>query len=284
MNNQLWLAGILMCAASSVATAQSAPTGGDSSPTSANENNAQLAEKLSNPVAALISAPFQFNYDSSIGPNRDGHKNYLNIQPVVPFQLNDDWNMISRTILPVVSQSDTVPDNGSQHGIGDISQSFFFSPRAPGANGWIWGVGPAMSIPTASDPLLGSKKWGAGPTALVLRQVSGWTYGLLVSQIWSFASVNGKDSDRPPLSSMSLQPFAALTTATAWTYSANFQSTYDWHAHEATLPLNLSVSKLTRFGRQPISFAGGVRYWFESNDNGPHGWGYSFTVTLLFPQ
>jgi len=275
---------VLMCTASSIAIAQSSPSNDGGGTGDANENNAQLAEKLSNPVAALISAPFQFNYDNSIGPDRDGHKNYLNIQPVVPFQINDDWNMISRTILPVVSQSDIVPGSGSQHGIGDISQSFFFSPRAPGANGWIWGIGPAMLIPTASDPLLGSKKWGAGPTALVLRQVSGWTYGLLVSQIWSFASVNGKDSDRPPVSSMALQPFAALTTSTAWTYSANFQSTYDWHAHEATLPLNLSVSKLTRIGRQPISFGGGVRYWFESNDNGPHGWGYSLTVTLLFPQ
>jgi len=273
-----------MCAASSVATAQSASTGGDSSPTSANENNAQLAEKLSNPVAALISAPFQFNYDSSIGPNRDGHKNYLNIQPVVPFQLNDDWNLISRTILPVVSQSDTSPGSGSQHGIGDITQSFFFSPRAPTANGFIWAIGPVVLLPTASDALLGSKKWGAGPTGLLLKQSKGWTYGILVNQIWSFASVSGKYSDRPPLSSIFVQPFVAYTTPTAWTYGANFESSYDWHAHEATVPLNLSVSKLTRIGRQPISFAGGVRYLLESNDNGPHGWGYRFSVTLLFPK
>jgi hypothetical protein len=271
-------------AITSVAIAQSAPAENSSSASDANSDNAQLAVKLSNPVASLISVPLQFNYDSSIGPDRDGHKNYLNIQPVIPFEINDDWNMISRTILPVVSQSDTLPGSGSQHGIGDITQSFFFSRRTPGANGLIWALGPVILLPTASDALLGSKKWGAGPTGLLLRQSKGWTYGVLVNQIWSFASVSGKYSDRPPLSSMFVQPFLSYTTPTAWTYGVNLESTYDWHAHEATVPLNLSVSKLTRLGRQPISFAGGVHYWLASNDSGPHGWGYRFTVTLLFPQ
>jgi hypothetical protein len=282
MKNAPWLLGMAMCVTTSIALAQSAPA--DDNVSNANADNAQLAEKLSNPVASLISVPLQFNYDSGIGPDQDGHKNSVNIQPVIPVQINDDWNMISRTILPVVSQSDTSPGSGSQHGIGDITQSFFFSPRAVGANGWIWGVGPVLSLPTASDPLLGSKKWGAGPTAILLRQAGGWTYGVLVNQIWSFASVSGNYSNRPPVSVMFLQPFAAFTSSTAWTYSANFESSYDWHLHQATAPLNLSISKLTRIGRQPISFAGGVRYWLASNDNGPHGWGYRFTVTLLFPQ
>jgi len=123
------LLAISMCTTSSIAIAQSAPAGDDSSTSNASADNAQLAEKLSNPVASLISVPLQFNYDSSIGPDRDGHKNYLDIQPVIPVQINDDWNMISRTILPVVSQSDISPGSGSQHGIGDITQSFFF-PRA----------------------------------------------------------------------------------------------------------------------------------------------------------
>jgi hypothetical protein len=278
------LLAISMCTTSSIAIAQSAPAGDESITSNASADNAQLAEKLSNPVASLISVPLQFNYDSSIGPDRDGHKNYLDIQPVIPVQINDDWNMISRTILPVVSQSDISPGSGSQHGIGDITQSFFFSPRAPTSNGLIWALGPVVLIPTASDALLGSKKWGAGPTGLLLKQSKGWTYGVLVNQIWSFASVRGNYNDRPPLSSMFVQPFVAFTTPKAWTYGANIESSYDWHAHEATVPLNLSVSKLTRIGRQPISFAGGVRYLLESNDNGPHGWGYRFTVTLLFPQ
>jgi hypothetical protein len=281
MKKASWLLALSMCASTQVAIAQSA-SADDSSNASA--DNAQLAEKLNNPVASLISVPLQFNYDSSIGPNRDGHKNFLNIQPVIPFQINDDWNLISRTILPVVSQSNTSPGSGSQHGIGDITQSFFFSPRAPTANGYVWAIGPVLLLPTASDALLGSKKWGAGPTGLLLKQSKGWTYGVLVNQIWSFASVNGKYSDRAPLSSIFVQPFAAYTTPAAWTYSANLESSYDWHAHEASVPLNLGISKLTRIGRQPISFAGGVRYWLESNNNGPHGWGYRFTVTMLFPK
>ncbi len=259
----------------SAAHAQSAAGGDDA---------AKLAEKLSNPVASLISVPLQFNYDSSIGPARDGHKNYVNIQPVIPIQLNEDWNVISRTILPVVSQADIAPDSGSQHGIGDITQSFFFTPRAVGSSGAIWGLGPALLIPTASDELLGGKKWGAGPTGLVLRQAHGWTYGVLVNQIWSVAPVKGKYSDRPPVSAMFLQPFLSFTTPTAWTYGTNLESSYDWHGHDATVPVNLSVAKLTRFGKQPVSFTGGIRYWIASTDTGPHGWGYRFVVTMLFPK
>jgi hypothetical protein len=246
------------------------------------EDAARLAEKLSNPVASLISVPLQFNYDSDIGPARGGHKNYLNIQPVIPIKLNDNWNVISRTILPVISQADIAPGSGSQHGIGDITQSFFFTPRASG--GVIWGIGPVLLIPTASDELLGSKKWGAGPTGLVLRQAHGWTYGVLVNQLWSVASVKGRYSDRPPLSSLFVQPFLSLTTPTAWTYGANFESSYDWHGHDATVPLNLTIGKLTRFGKQPVSFTGGVRYWLSSTDTGPHGWGFRFVATLLFPK
>ena len=247
-------------------------------------SNAQLAEKLSNPVASLISVPLQFNYDSRIGPDERGRKNYLNLQPVVPVSISDDWNMISRTILPVVSQADTFPGSGSQHGIGDITQSLFFSPKKPTPGGWILAIGPVFLLPTASDSLLGGKKWGAGPTALALRQAHGWTYGVLMNQIWSYASVNGRDEQRPPISSLFVQPFLAYNTPAAWTFGVNSESTYDWHGHQATVPINFTAAKLTRLGKLPVSFTGGVRYWVASNDNGPHGWGYRFVVTALFPH
>jgi hypothetical protein len=268
---------LAMVAGAAVAQSSPADQGGGSS-------NAQLAEKLSNPVASLISVPFQFNYDSKIGPDERGRKNYLNIQPVVPVSISNDWNMISRTILPVVSQADTFPGSGSQHGIGDVTQSLFFSPKKPTSGGWIWAIGPVFVIPSASDALLGGKKWGAGPTGLVLRQIHGWTYGVLMNQVWSYASVNGRYENRPPISSLFVQPFLAYNTPTAWTYGINSESTYDWHGHQATVPINFTAGKLTRIGKLPVSFTGGVRYWVASNNNGPHGWGYRFVMTALLPQ
>jgi len=114
--------------------------------------------------------PLQLNFDDNIGPLDQGSRVTLNIQPVIPITLNEDWNLISRTILPVISQKDIFPGSGSQSGLGDTIQSLFFSPAEPTASGWIWGAGPAFLLPTASDDLLGTGKWGAGPTAVALKQ------------------------------------------------------------------------------------------------------------------
>lgn len=246
-------------------------------------DTADLAKQLSNPVASLISAPFQFNYDSKIGPDERGHRLTMNIQPVVPISIGDNWNMISRTILPVTTQADISPGSGSQSGLGDITQSLFFSPKAPGAGGIIWGAGPAFLLPTATDDLLGAKKWGLGPTLVLLKQSHGFTYGFLTNQIWSVASVKN-NRDRAPLSSLFLQPFLSYTTPTAWTYGINAESTYDWHAHQAAVPVNFTVAKLTKVGKLPVSFTAGVRYWAATSATSPHGWGYRAVITLLFPQ
>jgi hypothetical protein len=244
------------------------------------ESAADLAKKLSNPVAALISVPLQLNFDEKIGPTDSGKRTLLNLQPVVPITLNQDWNLISRTILPVVSQQDIFPGAGSQSGIGDIVQSVFFSPKAPTAGGWIWGAGPVLLLPTGSDDLLSAKKWGAGPTAVLLKQEHGWTYGALANHISSFAG----DSARAAISTTFLQPFVSYTTPHAWTYGANTESSYDWKNNQWSVPLNLSVSKVTKIDSQLMSVGGGVRYWATSPDSGPQGWGLRLVVTLLFPK
>jgi hypothetical protein len=238
-----------------------------------------LAKKLSNPIAALISVPLQYNYDHHDGADEKGHKSYLNVQPVVPFSLNAEWNVISRTILPIVSQHN-VPPGSSQSGVGDITQSLFFSPKAPTAGGLIWGAGPVFLLPTGSDDQLSARKWGLGPTVVVLKQVGPWTYGAVANHIWGA----GGDSARPDVSSTFIQPFLSYTTRDAWTFGINTESSYDWKAKQWSVPINLTVSKLVKFGNQPVSIGGGLRYWAETPDGGPHDMGLRLSMTFLFPR
>lgn len=249
-------------------------------PVGAQPSSEELAKKLSNPVAALISVPIQVNYDDEIGKAELGKKWTINVQPVIPIEINTHWNVISRTIVPLVSQTDIFAGSGRQSGLGDVVQSLFFSPKAPTAGGWIWGAGPVFLLPTGTDDLLSGGKWGAGPTAVVLRQKDGWTFGALGNHIWSFAG----DSARSPISATFVQPFVSFTTKTATTYGLNTESTYDWKSSRWTVPLNASVSQVLRVGDQLISVAGGLRYWGQAPDSAPSGWGARVVVTLLFPK
>ncbi len=241
-------------------------------------NSADLAKKLANPLAAMISVPSQFNYDTGYGP-ADGYKAYINVQPVIPISLNDNWNVISRTIIPIVWQNNIAGNSGYQSGLGDISQSLFFSPAIPGPDGLIWGVGPVFLLPTGTDSLLSARKWGLGPTGVALKQQGPWTYGILANHIWSFAG----SSSRADVNATYLQPFISYTTPSAWSFTLNTESTYNWTADTWSVPINLSVSKMTKFGRQPVSLQAGVRYWAASPDSGPDGFGGRFTLTFLFP-
>ena len=172
------------------------------------------------------------------------------------------------------------PPGNDTNGVGDVLQSLFFSPSQPGPSGIIWGAGPVFLIPTGTDELLTSDKWGLGPTVVVLKQMGGWTVGALANHIWSVAG----DDDRAEVSKTFLQPFLSYTTPDAWTFTLNTESTYDWEAEEWSVPINGVVSKLVTFGTQPVSIFGGVRYWAESPDSGPNDFGARFGFTLLFPK
>ena len=216
---------------------------------------ADVAKKLANPIASLISVPLQLNYDRDIGADDEGTLLRLNVQPVIPFSLNDDWNLISRTILPVVDQQDFPFSGYSEFGLGDTVQSLFFSPKAATSGGWVWGAGPVFLVPTATDKFLGSEKWGVGPTAVALKQSGPWTYGALANHIESIAG----DGDRADISATFLQPFVSYVTPSQTTYAVNFESTYDWENRNWSIPLNVTAAQLLRWGDQLVQIGGGVR-------------------------
>lgn len=244
------------------------------------QNKEALAKKLNNPVAALISAPIQYNFDENIGADDKGSRTTINIQPVIPFSISDNWNLISRTILPVIDQESIHNNAGTQSGVGDIVQSIFFSPKAPTNNGWILGAGPVLLLPTGSDDKLTADKFGLGPTAVALKQQGPWTYGALGNHIWS---VGGR-SDRADVNATFMQPFLVYTTKKATTYALNTESTYDWESKQWAVPVNFTVTQMIKVGGQLISVGGGLRYWAKSTDNGPEGVGIRLMFTMLFPK
>ena len=241
---------------------------------------AELAKKLANPVAALISVPLQYNYDEYGGANDGASKSVLNIQPVVPLSISADWNLIIRTIVPIVDQRDFPLAEMNESGLGDVVQSFFFSPKAP-VGGWILAAGPVGLYPTASEDLLGGEQWGAGPTALALTQRGPWTAGALVNHIWS---VDGED-DRADVDMTLIQPFLSyIVQKTKTTFGVNTESTYDWEGEAWAIPVNLTVAQMFKIGPQIMQLQLGARYWAESPDGGPEDWGVRAQLTFLFPK
>ena len=236
-----------------------------------------LAQQLANPVASLISVPFQANWDFGIGVN-DATRFTLNIQPVIPLSLNEEWNLIVRTILPVIDAESPAPGIADASGLGDTVQSFFFSPKKP-VGGWILAAGPVALWPTATDSQLGGEKWGAGPTALALRQTGPWTFGVLANHLWSYAG----DEARSEVNATFIQPFVSYITSTKTTITVNSESTYDWTARQWNVPVNLIISQLFKVGNQPMQAFVGGRYYVEVPDGGPE-WGLRAGIVLLFPK
>lgn len=239
---------------------------------------AELAKKLQNPVADLISLPIQNNWDLGIAAN-DALRYTANVQPVIPVSLSEEWNLITRTILPVIYAESPYPGVDSSSGLGDTVQSFFLSPKQPTAEGWVWGLGPVFLWPTSSDRLLGSGKTGAGPTGVVLKQSEGWTYGMLANHLWSFA---GPESS-PDVNLSFVQPILTYTNKSFTSFGLTSESSYDWEKEAWTVPLNLNLSQLLKVGGVPLQILAGPRFYLERPDGGPD-FGLRLQLTFLLPK
>jgi len=256
-------------------SAEAAGGGGNDAADEAAQN-AELVKKTLNPVANLISVPIQNNWDFGIGPDQ-AMKFTANVQPVIPVSIHEDWNVIIRTILPIIYAEAPASGLDYHSGLGDTTQSFFLSPKKP-VGGWIVGAGPAFLWPTATESALGSGKWGAGPTFVVLQQEKGWTYGILANHIWSYAGWGDET-----VSASFLQPFLSYSTKTYTSFTVNTESTYDWSESQWTVPMNYMVSQLLKVGKQPLTIQLGYRQYLEVPKGGPD-WGLRLAVTFLFPK
>jgi hypothetical protein len=238
----------------------------------------ELAKKLSNPVASLISVPFQNNMDVGIG-QYNGSKNTLNFQPVIPISMTAKYNLITRFIIPIVSQHDITGEGTSQSGLSDAVVSAWVSP-AEAKNGLTWGVGPVFLVPIATNDFLGTKKFGVGPTALVLKQTHGWTFGALVNQIWSVAGA----SDRADVSQMFVQPFLSFNWKSGAGLGINAEITQNWIGNSTTAFINPIVTAVTKIGKQTISIVIGPRIQVAAAEGSKADFGVRTALFLVFPK
>lgn len=242
----------------------------------AQDSEADLAKKLANPVSSLISVPLQNNYDCCYGPS-DGFRYTLNVQPVVPVSISANWNMIVRTIVPIVYQEAPSPGADDEFGFSDVTQSYFFAPKES-ANGITWGVGPAFLFPLGGEEL-GAKKWGVGPTAVLLKQDGPATFGVLANHLWSFAG----DDDRSAVVQTFVQPFFTYTYPSSTALSINTEASYNWKTDKWTAPINFGVSHVYKFGGQRVQLGGQAKIYAAHENDGPE-WGLRFIATFLFPK
>jgi len=238
-----------------------------------------LQKATQNPVANLISVPVQNNTNLSVGDfNRT--QDILNIQPVIPVELNQKWNLITRIIQPIVWQPYPNQNAGGQYGLGDMNPTFFFSPHKPGK--LIWGAGPAFVIPTATSPLLGQGKFSLGPSFVALAQPGHWTLGALVNNVWSVAGSSG----RPAVNQMLLQYFINYNMKKGWYITIQPILTANWEASNGdvwTVPFGGGVGRITKLGFQPVNLTAQF-YRNVVYPTGTSSWGMRLQIAFLFPK
>jgi len=241
-------------------------------------NEEEIAKKLANPLANMISMPTQYEFSRGVGKNQGGSEQSLLFQPVVPFDLGGGDTFLVRPIVAGVRETSIQGANGqgySGYGISSVTIESFYAPNTKSS--WIWGVGPYAQSPSGNSGRFGSQQTAAGVTAAVLNRDGPWTYGALGYQSWSV----GGNATYGTQNNLFGEPFIAYTTSSAWTFVSNMQAQYNYDARRTTNPLYVGVSKLEVFDGVPISFAAGPIYYVSNVPGGPSGWGARATVTLV---
>jgi hypothetical protein len=241
-----------------------------------------LAKAVQNPVASLISIPVQNLTDFNIGPFDRNRNTVLQFQPVIPVQIGESWNLITRTIGAIVSQPDITQPHQGTFGLGDINPSFFLSPAKPGR--LIWGVGPTFLLPTATDDVLGTGKFSIGPAAVVLIQPGKWTLGTLVNNLFSVAG----SSDRADVNSMTWQYFVNYNLWKGYYITLQPIITANWNArreNEWLVPIGGGIGRTMRLGSQPVNVSLQA-YWNAQRPDVPPSptWQLKFQLAFLYPK
>lgn len=262
---------ILVGLLSSVSLAEDTPE------VSARHNKMELAKKTQNPIADLISLPLQWNVNFDTGPeNKTG--SVLNIQPVIPFNLNEDWNLITRTIVPVVDQPAVGPYDRQLWELGNMQFSGFFSPRD--TEGITWGFGPIFEFPTHTGDVIASDNYSAGPTLVALKMDGPWVYGGLINQLWSFTSQDDE------VNKMLIQPFINYNMDDGWYLASGPIITADWTADSDdrwTIPVGGGIGKIIKIGKLPLNVQTQAFYNVEKPEGGSE-WSARFQIQFLFPK
>ena len=244
----------------------------------ADDSETELAKKTQNPVADLISVPFQSNFNFNTG-TKDATVYVLNVQPVIPIHLTEDLNLLTRTIMPIINQPELFPKMESAFGMGDINPTLFFSPAKPSR--FIWGVGPTFTFPTATNRLLGAGKYSLGPAAVGLVMEGPWVVGALFNQQWSVAGWGHKD-----VNSMLIQPFINYNLPHGWYITSSPIMTGNWTARASdqwTVPVGGGAGKLFRLGKLPINTVLEGYYNADRPKDAPQ-WQMRFQIQFLFPE
>lgn len=245
----------------------------------AQDSETELAKKTQNPVANLISIPLQNRMNFGIGPN-NRMQNVLNVQPVVPISLNSEWNLITRTIMPIIKQPDIATTNDNTWGLGATTFTALLSPADPGPV--IWGVGPAIQLPTTTDDMLGSRKWGAGPSVVALTMQGPWVFGAIANQVWSI----GGNNDRPNTSTFFTNAFINYNLSDGWYLTSAPIITADWEAsngHKWTVPVGGGFGKIQRIGKLPFNLSLAAYSNVVRPDPGAD-WELRLQIALLLPK
>jgi hypothetical protein len=272
----LALAGIIALATAAHAQSASDASANDGAQ---GQDDSELAKKLQNPIGDLYSFPFQSNTNFGYGPH-GGTQELLNVQPVIPFHVTEDWNIITRTILPLVWNPDLSPVPTAAFGTGPTTFSAFLSPAKP-VNGWLWGVGPVVQIPTISDPTLGSSVWGAGPTGVLVYMKGPIVAGVLVNNVWSLGGKYGPTGNG--YDAFLTQPFFNYNFAGGWYVGTSPIVTANWEAQGTkwTVPVGAQAGRVMKIGRLPVNFLVGAYYNVIRPTNGAD-WQLRTQVTFIF--